>query len=118
MPAWFTLTAYGKEGYRNIVENCISLAQLLGDKIQESENFELLAPVILNNFCFTLSGEKSQEKVQAFLKKLNDTGKVFMTPTFYNNKKGIRASLVNWRTNKEDINIVFEEMNRIIDLDK
>lgn len=116
LPAWFTLTAYGKEGYQNIVENCISLAKILGKKIDESEDFELLAPVRLNNIAFTLGGEENQEKVQAFLIALNDTGKVFMTPTFFNNKKGIRASFVNWRTTEDDIKIVFEEMNRIIEI--
>jgi glutamate/tyrosine decarboxylase-like PLP-dependent enzyme len=114
LPAWFTLTAYGKEGYKNIVENCILMANLLGNKIQESTNFELLAPVILNNICFTLSGDESQDKVQLFLTKLNATGKVFMTPTFYNNKQGIRASFVNWRTTEKDIELVFAEMNKLI----
>ncbi len=116
LPAWFALIAYGKEGYKNIVENCVLMANLLGDKIQKSADFELLAPVILNNVCFTLSGEESQNKVQSFLNKLNDTGKVFMTPTFYNNKKGIRASFVNWRTTEKDIDLVFAEMNEIIHL--
>jgi hypothetical protein len=33
-----------------------------------------------------------------------------MTPTIYENKKGIRASFVNWRTNENDIQIVMNEM--------
>jgi hypothetical protein len=47
------------------------------------------------------------------LTNINDTGKVFMTPTFYNNRKGIRASFVNWRTTENDIRIVIKEMNLI-----
>ncbi len=116
LPAWFTLTAYGKEGYRDIVENCISLANLLGEYIEQSEKFELLAPVRLNNIVFTLNGNENQEKVQLFLTSLNDTGKVFMTPAFFKNKKGIRASFVNWRTTKDDITSVFDEMNRILEI--
>ncbi|MGA9639688.1 pyridoxal phosphate-dependent decarboxylase family protein [Flavobacterium sp.] len=116
LPAWFTLTAYGKEGYKNIVENCISLANVLGEYIEQSEKFELLAPVRLNNIVFTLNGKENQEKVQTFLTTLNETGKVFMTPTFFDTKKGIRASFVNWRTTKDDITSVFDEMNRIIEI--
>lgn len=41
-----------------------------------------------------------------------------MTPTFFKNKKGIRASFVNWRTTKADIEIVIEEMNRILKINK
>lgn len=110
LPAWFTLVAYGKEGYRKIVEDCIEHAQQLGAFVAESPYFELLAPVRLNTVCFTLAGEANQEKLSSFLSRLNDTGKVFMTPTVYHGKKGIRAALVNWRTRAADIKLVTELM--------
>ncbi|HHO55993.1 MAG TPA: aspartate aminotransferase family protein, partial [Trueperaceae bacterium] len=114
LPAWFSLIAYGKEGYQNIVDNSIDLARAFANKIEESSDFELLAPVILNNLCFSLSSPKHSDKVDSFLEELNASGKVFMTSTFYNNKHGIRASFVNWRTSKEDIDLVFAEMNKIV----
>ncbi len=113
LPVWFSLNAYGKKGYQDIVENSIEMANLFGASIVENKSFELLAPVRLNNVCFTLSGIESQEKVSNFLTQLNETEKVFMTPTVYNNKKGIRASFVNWRTTKQDIEIVINEMNKL-----
>lgn len=113
LPAWFSLMAYGKKGYQEIVENNIANAKLFGEFIQTHELFELLAPVRLNTVCFTLSGEDNQEKVNTFLKALNDTGKVFMTPTVYGGKKGIRAAFVNWRTTAEDVNLVIALMQPI-----
>jgi len=110
LPAWFTLVAYGKEGYRKIVEDCIEHARQLGTFVEESPYFELLAPVRLNTVCFTLAGEANEEKLTAFVSRLNDTGKVFMTPTVYNGKKGIRAALVNWRTRSTDITLAAELM--------
>lgn len=110
LPAWFTLKAYGKEGYREIVERNIRQARSLGRFVASSEAFELLAPVRLNTICFSLKGETTPEKVQAFLDRLNDSGRVFMTPTFFNGKKGIRAALVNWRTTDEDVQLVQETM--------
>lgn len=110
MPVWFTLNAYGKKGYQEIVENSIEMAISLGEFISESKGFELLAPVRLNNVCFTLRGDENQNKVSDFLFRLNQTGKVFMTPTVYNGKKGIRASFVNWRTTQSDIEIIKSEM--------
>ena len=112
LPAWFTLKAYGKEGYREIVERNIQSAQQLGDFIQDSACFELLAPVRLNTVCFTLKNETNPLKIQAFLDTLNARGKVFMTPTVFNNRKGIRAALVNWRTTGKDVLMVQEEMNK------
>lgn len=114
LPAWFTLRAYGRKGYRFIVENAIAMAQQFGTSIEQSAKFELLAPVRLNNVCFTLAGDDRQAQVQDFLIRLNATGKVFMTPTVYNGKKGIRAAFVNWRTTEKDLAIVMEEMNRIV----
>jgi len=113
LPVWFSLVAYGKKGYQEIVENSVEMAQLFGQFIDDNKNFELLAPVRLNNVCFTLSGDENQEKVPAFLTLLNNTGKVFMTPTVYNGKKGIRASFVNWRTSEADIEIIIAEIKKI-----
>ncbi|POY37360.1 aspartate aminotransferase family protein [Solitalea longa] len=110
LPAWFTLNAYGKNGYSDIVENSVELAKQFGTYIQNSSNFELLAPVRLNNVCFTLKGEEQQGSVSKFLQLLNETGKVFMTPTVYQGKNGIRAAFVNWRTSKQDIELVIKEM--------
>jgi len=110
LPVWFSLLAYGKQGYQDIIENSVAMALQLDAFISENENFELLAPTRLNNVCFTLAGDHNQEKVNLFLTHLNEKGKVFMTPTVYENKKGIRASFVNWRTNENDIQIVMNEM--------
>lgn len=114
LPVWFSLLAYGKRGFQDIVENSVAMALQFDSFITNDESFELLAPTRLNNVCFTLTGEHNQEKVNLFLMQLNDNGKVFMTPTVYQNRKGIRASFVNWRTNENDIKIVIEEMKEII----
>lgn len=113
LPAWFSLTAYGKNGYRDIVENSVTLAKHLGEAIDKSEVFELLALVRLNNVCFTLNGKEKNEVV-AFLKRLNQAGKVYMTPTMYNNRQAIRASFVNWRTTLKDVEIIIDELQKAL----
>ncbi|WP_431610485.1 pyridoxal phosphate-dependent decarboxylase family protein [Chryseobacterium sp. 'Rf worker isolate 10'] len=114
LPAWFSLMAYGKSGYQEIVDKNISWAKQLGELIENSNDFKLLAPVRLNTVCFTLKDDARQDEVGLFLEKLNDTGKVFMTPTFYNQHKGIRAAFVNWMTDEKDIQLVFDLMNKVI----
>ncbi|AQX86408.1 aspartate aminotransferase family protein [Elizabethkingia bruuniana] len=110
LPAWFSLMAYGKDGYRDIVENSIFCSNQFGEFIESSDDFELLAPVRLNTICFTLKGEEKQDMVNQFLELLNATGKVFMTPTNYNQRKGIRAAFVNWRTTEHDVKLITEAM--------
>lgn len=111
LPAWFTLTSYGKQGYQEIVESNVEMTLLFADFINNHPAFELLAPVRLNTVCFTLTDE---DHVPEFLNKLNATGKVFMTPTFYNGKKGIRAAFVNWRTSVADVNLATAAMLEIL----
>ncbi|KQM74967.1 amino acid decarboxylase [Pedobacter sp. Leaf216] len=111
LPAWFTLTSYGKQGYQDIVESNVEMALQFADFINENSNFELLAPVRLNTVCFSLTDENL---VTTFLNKLNASGKVFLTPTFYNGKKGIRAAFVNWRTSASDVKSVTTTMLQIL----
>lgn len=114
LPAWYSLVAYGADGYAGIVNNNIQLARQLGDLISENEDFRLLAPVRLCVVCFTLNvaDEEKQAAVDALLKALDDSGKVMLTPTVYQGVPGIRAALVNWRTTENDLAIVWEEIKR------
>jgi glutamate/tyrosine decarboxylase-like PLP-dependent enzyme len=112
LPAWMTLMAYGREGYQDIVERNVDNAQYLGSLISQSTDFQLLAPVRLNCVCFTLKG-KTPAEVSAFLLKLTERAKVYMTPTVYLGQSAIRAAFVNWRTGKEDVDLAFEEMKTV-----
>jgi glutamate/tyrosine decarboxylase-like PLP-dependent enzyme len=114
LSVWFSLVAYGQEGIRSIVDGNISHAAQFGKGIESSLDFELLAPVRLNTVCFTLRKETNPDEVTAFLKTLNATGKVFMTPTLYKDRKGIRAAFVNWRTTTDDVNLVLGLMDEVI----
>lgn len=114
LPAWFSIMAYGKEGYQSIIDGNISLAKQLGHWLENSNDFKLLAPVRLNTVCFSLKDDEKQDEVGKFLEALNNTGKVFMTPTFYNGKKGIRAAFVNWMSTEKDIQLIFDTMNEVV----
>ncbi|MDR6805675.1 glutamate/tyrosine decarboxylase-like PLP-dependent enzyme [Dyadobacter sp. BE34] len=112
LPAWFSLTAYGRNGFEWIVQNSIARAQAFGTYIQSSEYFELLAPVRLNVVCFRL--KSGRERMPVFLDRLNRRGKVFMTPTLLSGEPAIRAAFVNYRTAEEDILIAIREMEEVM----
>lgn len=113
LPVWFSLMAYGKDGFKEIVESNINLSQYFGQLLENDDNFELLAPVRLNTVCFTLKNQDSEQVLQ-FLNQLNKTQKVFLTPTFYDGKQAIRSAFVNWRTEKSDVDLVFNLMKKLL----
>lgn len=113
LPAWFTLLAYGRSGYRALVEQHCQLARLLGERIAASANFRLLAPIRLNIVCFTLIGESAAERIQPFFERLRDDGRVFLTPTTFRGQPAIRAAFSNWRTQEQDLDIAWRAMNEV-----
>jgi glutamate/tyrosine decarboxylase-like PLP-dependent enzyme len=111
LPAWFSLMAYGKDGFRWIVENNITCANSFGDYLDKSPDFVLIAPVRLNVVCFQL---KDEEKTSVFLDIFNKRGRVFMTPTVLNGSMCIRAAFVNFRTSDKDIAIAIHELEETL----
>lgn len=112
LPVWFTLKAYGKQGYQEITEQNCAHAQLLGSCLQADDRFELLAEVRLNVACFTfkLANDQVAEQthIKRFLALLAVTGEVFMSPTFYKGQFAIRAAFSNWRTQTADVEKAWE----------
>ncbi len=115
LPIWFTLNAYGIDGYREIVERNCKMAQDIAKKIQNSDNFILLSDVILNGVCFTLNKEDlSMEAINQYITKLKENGKIFMTPTVYQNKPALRISVTNWQTSEKDMAITWDALNEAL----
>lgn len=103
LPSWFSLKAYGKAGFQELVERNVQLASSLGDWLEAQEAFLLLAPVRFNVVCFAL---EQTEETSAFLRRLTEGGKVFLTPSEYQGQVCIRAAFSNWQTSEEDLAII------------
>lgn len=111
LPAWMTLMAYGRSGYQELVTRSCLFAQRLGQSIEQSPRFELLAPVTLNIVCFALRGADASQR-DHFLEELKRDGQVLLTPTFYAGKPAMRAAFVNWATTMKDVERIVEALER------
>ena len=103
--------AYGRDGYREMVDRHIGLAQRVGAEIEASADFELLAPVQLNVVCFRY---RPRGVAEAELDELNrrlgaailDDGRVFYGTTVYAGSVAFRPAISNWRTTEPDVDLI------------
>ncbi|MFD7102658.1 pyridoxal phosphate-dependent decarboxylase family protein [Streptomyces celluloflavus] len=112
LAAWFTLRAYGREGYLEIVERCVACAHTLGEAVGALDGLRLLAPVRLSVVCFTLADAPTAERLAALAGRLAD--EVFLTPTVYAGVPALRAAFSNWRTTEEDTQLIIRALERAV----
>lgn len=110
---WATLRAYGRAGYRAMVERHMDLAQHLAHCVDEADDFERLADVPLNIVCFRYR-PSGRDLSDAALDTLNarigeeilKDGRVLVGTTRYAGRTAFRPAIVNWRTGPEDLDLL------------
>ncbi|MEO0804500.1 MAG: aminotransferase class I/II-fold pyridoxal phosphate-dependent enzyme [Cyanobacteria bacterium J06642_2] len=120
LSCWFSLLAYGCEGYAELVNRHCRLARELGDRLASTPGFQLLAPVNLNGICFSIciptGTPVSAPERDRYLDRLNASGLLFLTPTTYRGIPAMRVSITNWRTGDRDIDIAWQAMQDALDI--
>lgn len=114
---WFVIRHYGTDGLIEIIREHLRIGKLFSKWIEESADFELLAPTPLSTICFRAVPEKtkSENGLNIFNKKLmdniNSTGNVFLSHTILNDKFTIRVVISGVRTEEKHVKEVFEIIN-------
>jgi glutamate/tyrosine decarboxylase-like PLP-dependent enzyme len=114
LAAWFSLVAYGREGHREIVERTTALAGRLGEWVAGEPRLRLLAPVRLNIVCVTLAENPTQERVDALVRAIADSGEAVVTPTVYDGTPGFRVAFSNWRTTQSDVDRLCAVLGKVV----
>jgi glutamate/tyrosine decarboxylase-like PLP-dependent enzyme len=118
IPVWATLRAYGRDGYRAMVERHLDLAQRIARQVDESPDLERLAEVPLNIVCFRF---RPQGVPESELDDLNrrlgamvlEDGRVYFGTTEFAGKVAFRPAVVNWRTGEEDVDLIVEVVREL-----
>ena len=98
---WFVLRSFGLESLQAKLRQHISLAQELAQQILQEEQFELMAPVTMNLVCFRLKPKGVEDQAdlnrinETLLKKINTSGKAYMSHTKINGSFTIRMVIAN-----------------------
>jgi glutamate/tyrosine decarboxylase-like PLP-dependent enzyme len=113
LAVWASLRAYGRAGYRAMVERHLDLAERLSRRVDESPQFERLAETKLNIVCFRfrqpgVDEESLDELNRALGQDVLADGRVFVGTTVYDGKVAFRPAIVNWRTSERDVDFLLE----------
>ena len=76
---WFVIRSFGVAGLQALVREHVELSRQFASWIQESDDFELTAPPVLNLTCFRHTGGDSVN--QQLLDRVNAEGQMFLTHT-------------------------------------
>ena len=111
LAVWATLRAYGRRGYRELVERHVELAQRLAEAVDEAPDLERLAEVPLNIVCFRYRppdvGEDDLDELNLRLgEEVLADGRVYVGTTRYEGRVAFRPAIVNWRTEAEDVDLL------------
>ena len=113
LPIWTTLAAYGREGYRELVERHCALAKYLARRVDDDPRLERLADVPLNIVCFRyhepdLEESKLNDINRSIAEMLLEDGRVFAGGTVYEGRAALRPALSNWITTETDLDLFVE----------
>ena len=108
---WFVIRTYGIDGIKKYISNHITLAKYINDKIIKEDNFEITTKQNINMINFRLNPkDKRMNKNELnnlnkkFIKKLNETGKIYISHTMIRDVYSIRMPIGNSYITKKNIN--------------
>jgi glutamate/tyrosine decarboxylase-like PLP-dependent enzyme len=120
LAVWASLRAYGRSGYRAMVERHLELAQRLSRRVDETPGLERLAETKLNIVCFRvrppdLDEDELDELNLALGEEILNDGRVFFGTTRYQGKVAFRPAIVNWRTTARDVDLLLDVLLELLD---
>ena len=107
--AWAALRELGRAGVVELVERCVTLAATLVEAVDRSPRLELVAPAptVVVNFRYRPEGmpdgPELDELNRRVLQRVTDAGDVLVTGATFPSGFCLRATVVSWRTRRDDV---------------
>ncbi len=119
LKVWVSLLAHGRAAYTARISHDAALARYLGERVQERPEFELSAPVGLSICCFRyvpVDLPAAPPGRDGYLDELNKRlmtevqldGRVFVSNAVLGERFVLRACVVNFRTEADDMDVVLD----------
>lgn len=121
LKAWMTISAYGVDKYRRLIEQNVDQSHYLAQLVENHPELELMAPVPLNIVCFRYRGihfgpvddEILNELNQELLIRLHESGIAVPSYTTLDGRYVLRAAITNHRSRRNDFDMMINEVVRL-----
>jgi len=108
LKTWMTLKVHGTEALGAVISRTCELARYLENRVLETGELELMAPVELNIVCFHYRSEDTDRVNEQIAIDLQESGIVALSTTRIDGRVVIRAAIVNHRTSRSDIDALID----------
>jgi len=116
---WMVLRYFGHEGLAARIREHCRLARLFAGWIDESDDWEIMAPVPLGLVCFR-ANLKDRDDLDALnegvMHGVNASGRALLSHTRLNDKLTLRLSIGNIRTTEQHVRQVWQLLNEQLQL--
>jgi len=106
---WLSLRYHGLNAFRTAIRADLEHARQLADSIRNTPQLELLAPVELSAVCFRYR-DQPDELNAGILRRVIETGRVYLSNASVQGRFALRACFVNHRTRSEDVALIVPEV--------
>jgi aromatic-L-amino-acid decarboxylase len=112
LKVWWALRAFGRRAYAETIDGVLDLAAYLGERVDAEADLERTAPVHTTAVCFR-HRRLDEDGNRGILERLVEEGTAFLSMARLRGRYTLRACFNNFRTRREDVDAVVEEVLRL-----
>jgi aromatic-L-amino-acid/L-tryptophan decarboxylase len=116
---WFVIRTYGVEGLQARLREQIAMAQELTQKIEQSPDFELMAPTSLSLVCFRYHPAGVDDDVRldavntSLMEKLNASGTLYLSHTRLAGRFTLRMAIAQTNVQQRHVDAAWEKIQQM-----
>jgi aromatic-L-amino-acid decarboxylase len=110
---WVLIRAEGLSGLRAMIRDHVRWSAALCARLGAVPGIEIVTEPVLSLFTFRLTGEDADARTLALLQRINDDGRIYLTPTKVDGRQVIRFQAGAVETQAEDVETAFDVITEL-----
>ena len=106
------LRSLGRSGLTELVERACECARRFAEGVESIPGAALVNDVVLNQVLFRFA---TDEQTDAVLRRVQESGEVWMSGTTWDGRRAIRVSVSNWQTTEDEIDLALQSFRAAVE---